>query len=70
METDETSPALVAQLQLLDFTDRVTVLQQKHRESRIQQRIREIQEQYQKFQQELETVRVSYMPSIVRYTPW
>lgn len=64
MESDDTSPAMLAQLQLLDFTDRDIVLQQKHRESRIQQRIREIQEQYQKFQQELETARVSELPSI------
>jgi len=64
MRSDEPSPTMVAQLPLLDFTDNTTVNQQKRRESRIQKRIREIQEQYQKFQQDLETSKASELPTI------
>ena len=64
MKSDESSPTMVSQLQLLDFTDNATVHQQKQRESRIQKRIRELQEQYQKFQQDLESAKASELPTI------
>ena len=64
MKSDESSPAIAAQLPLLDFTDNATVHQQKQRESKIQKRIREIQEHYQKFQQDLETAKASELPTI------
>lgn len=64
MKSDDSSPTIVAQLPLLDFTDKATVHQQKQRESRIQKRIKEIQEQYQKFQQDLEIAKVSELPII------
>ena len=64
MRSNESSSPMVAQLPLLDFTDNTTVNQQKQLETRIQKRIREIQEQYRKFQQDLETAKVSELPTI------